>query len=125
MGATVLVVEDDPLIAAFVVKALGKYGYEAEWVTTGQQALDRVRAGGVDLQLLDLGLPDIDGLEVLSRMRADGISLPVVVVTSRSDPKDRATAFGYGIDGYLMKPFGLTALIEVVRGSLSPAVRRT
>jgi DNA-binding response OmpR family regulator len=125
MGATVLVVEDDPLIAAFVVKALGKYGYEAEWVTTGQQALDRVRAGGVDLQLLDLGLPDIDGLEVLSRMRADGVSLPVVVVTSRSDPKDRATAFGYGIDAYLMKPFGLAALIEVVRGSLSSAVKRT
>jgi len=125
MGATVLVVEDDPLIAAFVVKALGKHGYQAEWVTTGQQALTRIRAGGVDLQLLDLGLPDIDGLEVLSRLRTDGVSVPVVVVTSRSDPKDRATAFGYGIHAYLMKPFGLAALLEVVRDALSSSVRRT
>jgi CheY-like chemotaxis protein len=65
---------------------------QTEWVTTGQQALDRIHAGGVDLQLLDLGLPDIDGLDVLSRLRVDGVSVPVVVVTSRSDPKDRATA---------------------------------
>jgi DNA-binding response OmpR family regulator len=60
--ANVLVVEDDPLIASFIRKALSREGHEVEWVPTGNAALERVAAGGVDLQLLDLGLPDIDGL---------------------------------------------------------------
>lgn len=122
MAGTVLLVEDDPLIASFVVKALGKWGYDAEWVVKGQDALARVAEGGVDLQLLDLGLPDIDGLEVLRTLRERGSGVPVIVVTSRTDPKDKATALALGVDDYLMKPFALTALLEAVRASLSSRV---
>jgi DNA-binding response OmpR family regulator len=81
-----------------------------------------VAAGGVDLQLLDLGLPDIDGLDVLRRLQERGEQVPVIVITSRSDPADRATAHELGVDAYLMKPFPLANLLAVVSGTLSGRV---
>ncbi|MGH9248528.1 MAG: response regulator transcription factor [Acidimicrobiales bacterium] len=120
--ALVLVVEDDPLIASFIRKALGREGYDVEWVPTGKAALERVAAGGVDLQLLDLGLPDIDGLDVLRSLQERGERIPVIVITSRSDPVDRATAEGLGVDAYLMKPFPLATLLSVVSATLSRRV---
>jgi two-component system response regulator QseB len=104
-GAGVLIVEDDPRIAAVLVKGLAKQGHNAESVSTGSDALARIEAGGVDLLLLDLGLPDIDGLDVLRVLRDRGISLPAIVITSRSDPRDRAAALDLGVRDYIMKPF--------------------
>ena len=120
--ANVLVVEDDPLIASFIRKALARQGHEVDWVPTGSAALERVAAGGVDLQLLDLGLPDIDGLDVLRRLQERGEQVPVIVITSRSDPADRATAHELGVDAYLMKPFPLANLLAVVSETLSGRV---
>jgi two-component system response regulator QseB len=121
--ANVLVVEDDPLIASFIRKALARQGHDVEWVTTGNAALERVAAGGVDLQLLDLGLPDIDGLDVLRRLQERGERVPVIIITSRSDPADRAIAQELGVDAYLTKPFPLANLLAVVNGTLSRPVR--
>ena len=95
--ATVLIVEDDPLIASFIRKALSRHGYEIEWVQSGRAALNRLGETGVDLQLLDLGLPDIDGLEVLRQLKERGDRVPVIVITSRSDPADRAIAEDLGV----------------------------
>jgi len=112
--ATVLIVEDDPLIASFIQKALTRHGHAVEWVQSGRAALDRINGTGVDLQLLDLGLPDIDGLDVLRQLKERGDQTPVIVITSRSDPADRATAEGLGVNAYLTKPFPLAELITLV-----------
>jgi two-component system KDP operon response regulator KdpE len=117
---TVLLVEDDPLIAAFMTKALRKKGFEVEDFDQGLAALERAVAAPAGLLLLDLGLPDIDGLEVLRRLRGGGSTLPVVVVTSRSDPGDRVEASALGVHGYIVKPFPLADLIAAVDNALGP-----
>jgi DNA-binding response OmpR family regulator len=104
-AAGLLIVEDDPRIAAVLAKGLGKQGFESESVSTGSEAIARIRAGGIGLLLLDLGLPDIDGLDVLRRLRDGGNDLPVIVITSRTDPRDRAAALELGVRDYVTKPF--------------------
>lgn len=113
--ARLLVVEDDPRIAAVLVKGLQKQGFGAEIVATGSDAINRVGSGDVDLMLLDLGLPDIDGLDVLRTLRARDIALPVIVVTARSDPRDRMAALNLGVRTYLTKPFAWGDVWEAVR----------
>jgi DNA-binding response OmpR family regulator len=117
-SATVLLVEDDPKIASFLNKGLRRAGFQVDWVQTGEEALARLEDGGVDLQLLDLGLPDIDGLEVLRKIRDRGMDLPVIVVTGRSDPSDRATAMSLGVSAYVTKPFPWATLLAAVRAAL-------
>lgn len=113
----VLLVEDDPRIASFMTRAIRAKGLTVEWVTTGGEALERVARGGVALQILDLGLPDIDGLEVLRIERERGDDLPVVIVTARSGAEDQATARELGVAGYLCKPFPLAELLAVIRSA--------
>jgi len=113
-GTSVLIVEDDDLIASFVRRALMRLGHSVTCAATGQDALTQLAEGSVDLVLLDLTLPDIDGLEILRLMREAGSAVPVVVLTSRSDPKDRATAEKWGVNRYLVKPFPLADLVAVV-----------
>ncbi len=114
-GRPILVVEDDPLIASFVVKCLTALRFTVEWVTTGTEALDRIEQGGVDVQILDLGLPDLDGLEVLRILRDRGSQIPTIVITARGDPVHRTTALRLGAADYLRKPFPLRDLIAAVR----------
>jgi DNA-binding response OmpR family regulator len=104
-GPGLLIVEDDPRIAAVLVKGLRKQGFESESVMSGAEAIARTEAGGVDLLLLDLGLPDIDGLDVLRALHERGIAVPVIVITARSDPRDRAAALDLGVRAYFTKPF--------------------
>jgi two-component system response regulator QseB len=110
----VLVIEDDPRIAGMLAKGLSGRSYEVHCVSNGMAALERLEAGGIDVQLLDLGLPDIDGLEVLRRQRAAGITVPVVVVTARSDPRDRAAALELGAHEYLLKPFAWASVWSAI-----------
>jgi two-component system response regulator QseB len=110
----VLIVEDDDRIASFVTRGLRAHGFQVEWVTTGEEAVARIEAGGVDVQILDLGLPDINGLEVLRRLGAAGASVPAVIVTARSDPRDRREALALGADHYLTKPFAWADLLAAV-----------
>ena len=116
----IIVVEDDPLIAKFMTRALAKRGYRTEAVTTGAEGLEHAASGDARLMLLDLGLPDMDGLEVLRELRRSGSALRVVVVTSRSDPADRSIAEELGVSGYIVKPFPLADFVSVVEDLLGP-----
>jgi two-component system response regulator QseB len=123
-AATVLIVEDDPKIESFLERGLRREGFRVEWVTTGAEAIARLDGSRVNVQLLDLGLPDIDGLEVLRVMRERGVDVPVIIITGRSDPRDRGTALSLGVTAYLTKPFRwadlLTAVRDAVGQSASP-----
>jgi DNA-binding response OmpR family regulator len=121
--ATVLIVEDDERIASFMSKALRASGFEVEWVTCGRDAIERVQGGEIDVQILDLGLPDIDGLEVLRELAEGGSWTPSIVVTARTDPRDREQAMALGAQQYLTKPFALADLLASIRVSCSRTSR--
>ena len=110
----VLVVEDDPLIVSFMRTALRKSGHHVHSAGSGEAARELLRDGAIDLLLLDLTLPDMDGLDLLRDLRQSGSDVPVVVVTSRSDPADRATALELGVEDYVVKPFPLRDLLALV-----------
>jgi DNA-binding response OmpR family regulator len=111
----VLVVEDEPRIASFVVKGLRAHGFTPETVASGAEALLRVPGGAFDLIILDLGLPDMDGLEVLRALRRSGSSVPVVVLSARDAVADRVSGLEGGADDYVVKPFSFEELLARVR----------
>lgn len=113
-----LIVEDDDAIAAPLLRAVQREGYEVERVAAGQPAIEAVAAGGVDLVLLDLGLPDMDGLDVCRRLRADGFEGGIVILTARAGELDRVVGLDVGADDYLAKPFSLSELLARVRALL-------
>ena len=113
-----LVVEDEARIASFLVKGLSDQGYCVECVATGAAALERGRDPELDLLILDLGLPDMDGLEVLRELRKEGRWLPVIIVTARGEVEDRVEGLNLGADDYLTKPFAFDELLARVRARL-------
>lgn len=117
MAQRVLVVEDEEDIAFPLVRTLEREGYVVEWVDSGQKALDAV-ASAPGLVILDLGLPDIDGLEVCRRARDAGFEGAIMIVTARAGELDRVVGLDYGADDYLAKPFGLAELQARVRALL-------
>jgi DNA-binding response OmpR family regulator len=116
--ATVLVVEDDEGIAIPLVRTLGREGYDVERVAEGAAAVERTLAGSVDLMILDLGLPDIDGLEVCRQIRAGGYDGGVLILTARGGELDRVVGLDVGADDYMSKPFGLAELLARTRALL-------
>ena len=116
-GISVLVVEDDPAIGTQLVRGLDRIGCRPELVTTGLAALD---THGVDMVLLDLGLPDIDGVEVCRQLRQRS-AVPVLAVTARSPERDRVQALDAGADDYIVKPFGFDELTARMRAVLRRA----
>jgi len=112
---TILVVEDEQRIAAFVRRGLKARGYDAETVSTGAAALARLAEGGVALVILDLGLPDIDGVEVLKRVRHSGSRVPVIVLTAWHDADEQIRELELAIDGYITKPFVVDHLARAVQ----------
>jgi DNA-binding response OmpR family regulator len=117
MAQRVLVVEDEEDIAFPLVRTLEREGYDVDWVENGQKALDTL-ASTPDLVILDLGLPDIDGLEVCRRAREAGFTGAIMIVTARAGELDRVVGLDYGADDYLAKPFGLAELQARVRALL-------
>ena len=113
-----LLVEDEARIASFLVKGLRAQGYVVEHVTTGTAALTAALSGDPDLVILDLGLPDLDGLEVLRRLREAGDDVPVIVLTARADVEHRVKGLDGGADDYLTKPFVFDELSARVRARL-------
>ncbi len=113
--AHVLVVEDDDKIAAPLVRTLEREGYSVERVAAGSPGIERVREGGVDLVLLDLGLPDVDGLDVCRQVRDDGYRGGIIILTARDGELDLVVGLDVGADDYLAKPFGLSVLLARVR----------
>lgn len=111
----ILLVEDDELLGGGVRDALERARYAAEWVTDGRQALAALRAGAFDLVILDLGLPGMDGLEVLRNLRAGRGVTPVLVLTARDTAAQRVAGLDAGADDYLVKPFDVDELLARVR----------
>src|SRR6478609_347606 len=117
MAQRVLVVEDEEDIAFPLVRTLEREGYDVSWVDSGQKALDTLSTAP-EVVILDLGLPDIDGLEVCRRARAAGFEGAIMIVTARAGELDRVVGLDYGADDYLAKPFGLAELQARVRALL-------
>ena len=112
----VLLVEDDPAISEPLARALGREGYEVLASSTGREALTNVE--GADLVVLDLGLPDMDGLDVAREIRADGGRVPILILTARTDEVDMVVGLDAGADDYVTKPFRLAELLARVRALL-------
>lgn len=113
----ILVIEDEKSIAHFISTVLANNGYEAMQARSGSEAISMISSHCPDLIILDLGLPDMDGLDILRQLRSWS-SLPVVVVSARAHEKDKVTALDLGADDYLTKPFGTDELLARVRTAI-------
>ncbi len=114
----ILVIEDNQRIGHFVEKGFASAGYAVDVCRDGIGGLRALRVAPPDLVVLDLSLPDIDGMEVLAMLRADGHTMPVVILTARGDIQDRVAGFEMGADDYLTKPFAFAELLVRVRARL-------
>jgi two-component system KDP operon response regulator KdpE len=121
-GARILVVDDEPGILRAVQTNLGRHDYRVETAATGELALETYSRVRPDVVLLDLGLPDMDGLDVLRAIRERG-STPVVVLSAREAERDKVAALDLGADDYLTKPFGVNELLARIRVALRHAAR--
>ncbi|MFP7695711.1 response regulator transcription factor [Trueperella sp. LYQ143] len=113
----ILLVEDDYAISAPLVRAFSREGYEVQPVETGQAAREAM-SNPVDLVVLDLGLPDMDGLDVARAARAEGKTFPILILTARSEEVDMVVGLDAGADDYVTKPFRLAELLARVRALL-------
>jgi len=114
----ILVIEDEGRLARLVVRVLGEEGYSAEAVGDGRTALARALAEPFDLLIVDWMLPDLDGIQIVKRLRAAEMSVPVLMLTARDHVEDRVEGLDAGADDYLPKPFAFTELLARVRALL-------
>ena len=113
----VVIAEDDPAIAEPLARALVREGYDIQVAPDGLQALSEAQAGA-DLLILDLGLPELDGLEVCRQLRSVGSAVPILVLTARADEVDMVVGLDAGADDYVTKPFRLAELLARARALL-------
>jgi DNA-binding response OmpR family regulator len=114
----ILIAEDEPRIAAFIDKGLRAAGFTATVVEDGRSALGLARSGEFDLLVLDVGLPQLDGFEVLRLLRAESEPIPVVILTARDSVGDMVAGLDGGADDYMSKPFRFEELLARVRRRL-------
>jgi two-component system, OmpR family, KDP operon response regulator KdpE len=112
-----LVVDDEPQIRRFLRTSLSAHSYQVTEAADGQEALTRATTERPDVVLLDLGLPDLDGLDVLHRLR-DWSSVPIIVISVRGQEGDKIAALDGGADNYVTKPFGMGELLARIRAAL-------
>jgi two-component system KDP operon response regulator KdpE len=115
-----LVVEDDAAIGSVLESTLRLHGHQVCWRRDGRTALQAAETGDFDLVLLDLGLPDLDGLEVTARLR-EWAKMPIIVISARGQEEDKVRALDAGADDYLTKPFGVNELLARIRVALRHA----
>lgn len=118
----VLAVEDEPQVMRFLRATLPAHGYRLVEAATGEQGLVAAATRSPDLMLLDLGLPDLDGMEVTRRLR-EWSTMPVIVISARGHEEDKVRALDAGADDYLTKPFGVGELLARMRVALRNATR--
>jgi two-component system, OmpR family, KDP operon response regulator KdpE len=121
-GARVLVIDDEPQIQRVLRPALAASGYEVLEATTGRDALRMIAASAPDVAVLDLGLPDMDGKDVLREARAFS-KIPIIVLSARDREADKITALDSGADDYVEKPFGIGELMARLRAALRHAAQ--
>jgi DNA-binding response OmpR family regulator len=121
---TLLIVEDDPRIASFLVKGLAAEGYATAVAADGDLALRRLALGGYDLVLLDLGLPGTSGEDVLRQLRRRSPDLPVIILTARGEVVDKVRGLDLGANDYVTKPFVFEELLARIRAALRTAGQR-
>jgi two-component system KDP operon response regulator KdpE len=121
---SVLVVDDEPAIRRLLRTSLAAQSWQVTEATGGAEALAAVARGGIDVVLLDLGLPDTDGLDVIRALRAKGSSLPIVVLTVRDAEREKVLALDLGADDYVTKPFGMAELVARLRAALRHALQQ-
>lgn len=117
-GGHILAVEDERSIRKLLRLYLDEAGYTVTEAADGAEALSKMRTGGIDLVLLDLMIPEIDGLEVCRRIRADHPSIPIIMLTARDDEASRVTGLEMGADDYVTKPFSPRELVARVKAVL-------
>jgi two-component system KDP operon response regulator KdpE len=117
-GVPILIVEDEPPIRRLLRTSLGPNGFHVIEAETGGQALDLAAREKPDVMLLDLGLPDMDGSEVIRRLRSAGSRLPIIVLSSRGDERGKVEALDLGADDFVTKPFGMAELLARIRAAL-------
>lgn len=120
----ILIAEDEPSISAFVRRGLESAGFDTVIAEDGERALQEALSGDVDLVLLDIGLPVMDGFEVLQRVRAAGSAIPVIMLTARTSTRDTVEGLESGANDYVPKPFTFEELLARVRRRLSDAAPR-
>jgi two-component system, OmpR family, KDP operon response regulator KdpE len=119
----ILVVEDEPPLRRLLRTSLSAQGYRILEAGTGQGALDGLARDAPEVVLLDLGLPDLDGLEVIRRIRASGSKTPIIVISSHGDERGKVRALDLGADDYVTKPFGMAELLARIRTALRHRVQ--
>lgn len=115
----ILIAEDDPGIADFIVRGLKREGFECELTDSGAQAFARAHSGDFDLMVLDLGLPHMDGADVLEQLRLLQVSMPIIVLSARTNIADRLRTLEGGADDYMPKPFQFAELLARIKLRLS------
>lgn len=124
----ILLVEDDPRMAAFIRRGLREENYTVDAVSDGEEGLYQAQVHPYDLVVLDLLLPKKSGLEVLQGLRASGLSIPVLILTAKDKPSDKAKGLDAGADDYLVKPFSFEEFLARIRallrrrGALEPEI---
>jgi two-component system KDP operon response regulator KdpE len=114
----ILIVDDEPPIRRFLRTALAAQGYRVEEADDGEAALEFLARNPVDLVVLDLGLPGMDGLEVVRRLRGADSPVPIIILSSRDDEAGKVAALDLGADDYVAKPFGMEELLARIRAAL-------
>ena len=118
----ILVVDDDAAVRDALARTLRFEGHDVQTAGDGQQALDVIHAGEPDAMILDVSMPTLDGLEACRRLRAEGVLLPVLMLTARDSVGDRVAGLDAGADDYLVKPFALQELQARLRALLRRAM---
>lgn len=113
----VLIIEDDRAICNFIRRVLEANGYETVVVQTGREAISLLASHCPDVVILDLGLPDMDGMEVLTNLRRWSL-MPVIIVSARTDEREKVRALDAGADDYITKPFGTSELLARIRTAI-------
>jgi DNA-binding response OmpR family regulator len=117
----ILIVEDEPRIVSFLAKGLQAHGFTTTHAADAAEAADLALSGNFDLVILDLGLPDKDGMVLLGELRGQGLGQPIIVLTARDDIHDKVNGFEAGADDYVTKPFRFEELLARIKARLRNA----
>jgi DNA-binding response OmpR family regulator len=123
--ATVLIVEDDEVLAGVMRRHLAQAGHDVEWAADGTRGLRKIRFERPDVCVVDLMMPGTDGWGVIEQMRAEGVDIPVIVLSARSSEHDKVHTLGIGADDYLVKPASMRELVARVEAALRRSGRST